>query len=186
VRVFVGIDQALTKAGLCVIVDNVVEVAELIRTPTDLRGPARLTHLRDVIKNLLWPFTGKITYAAIEAQSLGSMGDLDQLGQINGVMQVMLTDLGAPPLLVPPSSLKKFVTGKPNASKDHMMRMSSAEWDYDFVQDDVCDAHGLARFAQECVEQRATTRHRVEAVYALLHPKKRRRRRSKKLALVAV
>jgi hypothetical protein len=177
--VYVGVDQALRKMGVCVLVDDKPVVLERLAPPADMRGPERLCLLRDLLYNCLFPYQGQISAAAMEAQSLGSLGDLDQLGQINGIVQVLLRDfLSAPKRLlqVPPAVLKKFVTSHSGATKDDMMAASSRRWGFDFIQygDDVCDAHGLARMAQEALEARSTLRHEVEAVTTLLRHKTRR------------
>lgn len=176
--VYVGVDQALQRTGLCVLENGQPAVLQLIRPPYDMRGPERLAHIKTVLTNALWPYRERISAAAYEGQSLGSLGDIDQLGNIGGVVALLLADefqlSNARIFKVPPALLKKFVTGRANATKDLMMRTSRQEWGYDFTQDDVCDAHGLARFAAECLEQTATKRHRVEAVYTLLHKKKKR------------
>jgi Holliday junction resolvasome RuvABC endonuclease subunit len=178
VSVYVGVDQALKRTGLCVVESGQATVLQLIKAPYDMKGPERLVHIKTVLINTLWPFRDRITAAAYEGQSLGSLGDIDQLGNIGGVVALILADECALPnsriFKVPPATLKKFVTGRANATKDLMMRTSAAEWGYDFTQDDVCDAHGLARFAAECLEQTATKRHRVEAVFSLLQKKKKR------------
>lgn len=185
--VYVGVDQALRKIGVCVLVDGKPAVMERLVPPTDLRGPARLCELRDLLENTLYPYKGEISAAAMEAQSLGSLGDLDQLGQINGVVQVLLTDFLSSTgriFLVPPAVLKKFVTSHSGASKDDMMSVSARRWGFDFIQygDDICDAHGLARMAQEALEAQSTLRHEVEAVATLLRHKKRRPRRKRLFA----
>ena len=173
--VYIGVDQALRKIGVCVIEDNVPVIRERLAPPGDLRGPERLQLLRTLLVNTLHPYRQRVTAAAMEAQSLGSLGDIDQLGQINGVVQVLLMDLGAVPHLVAPALLKKFVTGHSGASKSDMMRASAARWGYDFVQDDICDAHGLARMAQECHEKQSQVRHEVEAIASLLRKRTHRK-----------
>lgn len=176
--IFVGIDQALNKIGVCVLLGGASVNLHLIRTPRNLRGTERLTFLRDQLQAQLGPYQGQITHAALEAQSLGSLGDIDQLGQINGIVQVVLADLGvAHPLLVPPATLKKFVTGHGNASKSRMMQASIKYWGITIDQDDLCDAHGLARVAEEVQEQRSTIRHQIEATHSLTQPRKKRLRR---------
>lgn len=176
--IFVGIDQALNKIGVCVLLGGVSVSLHLIKTPRHLRGTERLTFLRDQLQAQLSPHQGQITHAALEAQSLGSLGDIDQLGQINGIVQVVLADLGvAHPTLVPPATLKKFVTGHGSASKSRMMQASIKYWGITIEQDDLCDAHGLARVAEEVHEQRSTIRHQVEAAQSLTRPRKKRLRR---------
>jgi Holliday junction resolvasome RuvABC endonuclease subunit len=177
-RFYVGVDQSLRKIGVCVLEGETPVLLRRLTPASDLRGPERLVVLRDLLSNVLTPWRGRIIAAAMEAQSLGSIGDIDQLGQINGVVQVILTDLGAKPYLVPPAVLKKFVTGRSGADKNEMMRTSALRWNFDFTQhgDDVCDAHGLARIALECTEQNSTRRHEIEAAATVLRGRTRRRR----------
>jgi Holliday junction resolvasome RuvABC endonuclease subunit len=175
VAIYVGVDPALRKIGLCVLADGEAVVRRLIRTHQDDRGPQRLAHIRDALWLVLEPYKDQIAGAAVEAQALGALGDIDQLGQVNGVIQVLFEDLGVTPISVPPSSLKKFVANNPQADKSLMMQMAEAVWGVEFVQDDLCDAYGLARFAEECVEQKSTKRHQVEAVFSVLRKKKRKK-----------
>lgn len=172
--IYVGVDPALRKIGLCVLENGEAVVRKLIQTQSDERGPQRLAHIRDALYLALEPYKDRIDGAAVEAQALGALGDIDQLGQVNGVIQVCLTDVGVTPIAVPPSSLKKFVADNPQADKSLMMKMANIVWGVDFVQDDLCDAYGLARFAEECTEQKSTKRHQVEAVFGVLRKKKRK------------
>jgi len=178
VSVYIGVDQALRKTGVCVLEHGQPVVLQLIQPPYDLQGPARLAHIKNTLVNLLWPYKARVVAAAYEGQALGALGDIDQLGNIGGVLALIFAgDFELPNnriFKVPPATLKKFVTGRGNATKDLMMRTSNSEWGYNFTQDDVCDAHGLARFATECVAQVATKRHQIEAVFSLLHKKKKR------------
>ena len=172
---YLGVDQALRKIGVCVLQGSEGVDLKLILPPVDLRGPERLQYLRDALWNYLAPYKGRITKCAMEAQSLGSIGDLDQLGQINGVVQVLLSDLGTTPLLVAPALLKKFVTGQGQATKQAMMTATYRVWDVKITQDDLCDAHGLARIAQEYTEHASTVRAHLEVVHRLMHPRKKTR-----------
>lgn len=184
---YVGVDQALRKIGLCVLDDGDVVHLHLIKPPRTMRGTERLVFLRDQLVDLLRPYQNSITHAALEAQSLGSVGDIDQLGHINGIAQLVLADMGVPePLRVPPASLKKFVSGIAGASKQRMMSATLKTWNIRIDQDDLCDAHGLARFAQEVVEQRSNLRHQVEAVHRLTHSHKKTRTRATNAVPVSV
>lgn len=176
---YVGVDQALRKIGVCILQgegqgDGEVDL-KLILPPTDLRGPARLQYLRDALWNYLSPCKDKIVKCAMEAQSLGSMGDIDQLGHINGVVQVLLSDLGTTPLVVAPALLKKFVTGQGQATKQAMMTATYRVWGVKLTQDDLCDAHGLARIAKEYTENTSTIRAQIEVVHRLTHHRKKTR-----------
>lgn len=181
--IYIGIDQALRKIGVCILRDNVPELV-YIKTPKNLTGTPRLVYLNSALVEVLKPLEGSITHAALEAQSYGSIGDLDQLGQINGIVQLVLSLHGvAEPLKVPPATLKKFVTGNAQATKGLMRQGTQKLWNLDIDQDDLCDAHGLARIAQEYVEDISRIRFQLEALKGLRHGKKRKKR-GKKCTLV--
>jgi Holliday junction resolvasome RuvABC endonuclease subunit len=174
-RLFVGVDQALRKIGLSVICGENVELLQLIVPPKDLRDALRLQYLEDALDHALEPFP-HADGTAMEGQSYGSDGQLDQLGQIGGIVKLrLLKRYGSSPLVVPPSTLKKFVTGNGQATKSMMMRATKVYWDLEVAQDDLCDAHGLARLAAEFYAPQARFRHQVEAVESLRRKKKPKR-----------
>lgn len=155
--------------------DGRVALMKLIIPPSDLRSTIRMQYLREALKHTLEPYA-KADGTAMEGQSYGSSGQLDQLGRIGGIVEVLLADLyGAPPLVVPPAVLKKFVTGNGQANKNLMMRATKVYWDVEVTQDDMCDAHGLARLAAEYYQPQSTLRHQLEAIQSL-HRKPRRKR----------
>lgn len=174
--VFVGVDQALTKMGVVVIQDGTVSQLELIRPPDHLVDTDRLVHLDNCLRAILAPLP-PVTQACLEGQSYNSTGQTDQLGQIAGVVKVALHEASLrSPVAVPPATLKKFVTGRGAADKAQMMRATSKKWGIEITQDDICDAHGLARIAEQLHCLTTTTRHEAEAIISLTQPKKRRRR----------
>lgn len=171
---YVGIDQALRKIGVCVLANEKVHLA-FIKPPPNLRKTRRLTALRDALQQYLEPWKGQLAHAALEAQALGSCGDLDQLGHINGIVQIVLADMGVKePLTVPPALLKKFVAGNGQARKDHMISSTKQLWNLVIEQDDLCDAHGLARIAKEFIEKKSPYRYQIEVIHRLRVGKKKR------------
>lgn len=56
-----------------------------------------------------------------------------------------------PYIEVPPTSLKKFVTGKGNAKKDLMLLGVYKMWDFDTESDNEADAYGLAQFGRAII-----------------------------------
>ncbi|MGD9209729.1 MAG: crossover junction endodeoxyribonuclease RuvC [Desulfobacteraceae bacterium] len=174
---FVGVDQALRKTGVCVIEENNIILLERIVPPKNMSGSDRLLFLRNELQSLLLPFKERIIHASMEAQSLGSIGAIDQLGQISGVVQVVLKDMDTPHFFkVPPTLLKKFVTNNGQASKKQMMDVSKKLWGINFTNDDLCDAHGLARISEEFITRKSSIRHQVEVVTRLLHTRKKKHR----------
>lgn len=172
-KLFVGVDQALRKIGLAVIGGGHVGCLRLIIPPADLRDALRLNYLSESLEHALEPYDN-VACAAIEGQSYGSEGQIDQLGQVAGVVKLMLLRrYSIVPVVVPPATLKKFVTGNGQADKSAMMRATKVYWDLEVDQDDLCDAHGLAQIASEFYSPQSTHRHQVEAVASLRRKNKR-------------
>ncbi len=76
------------------------------------------------------------------------------LGELSGVVKVWLarTCLIAP-LKVPPTSLKKYVTGKGTGiQKNQMLLATFRAWGVEFTDDNAADAYGLARVAAGLAE----------------------------------
>jgi Holliday junction resolvasome RuvABC endonuclease subunit len=53
------------------------------------------------------------------------------------------------PIIVPPTVLKKYVTGKGNASKAQMMEGVAKKWGPQFDNDNLADAYALAQYCKE-------------------------------------
>lgn len=177
-KLFVGVDQALRKIGVSVIRGESVELLRLIVPPHPLRDVVRLAYLEEALNHVLEPFP-TADGIAMEGQSYGSEGQIDQLGQASGIVKVSLFKrYNISPLVVPPATLKKFVTGNGQADKSMMMRATKVYWDLEVDNDDLCDAHGLARVAQEFYAPRSGYRHQVEAVASLRRTRKSKRVKS--------
>lgn len=70
---------------------------------------------------------------------------LAQLAGLNYLVRGMLYEEGIDFLVVAPSSLKKFITGKGNVQKDVMMLETYKQYGLSLLDDNVVDAHALAR-----------------------------------------
>lgn len=84
----------------------------------------------------------------IEGYSFGSMSRaVYQVGEWGGVARLVLYDAWPVPaqtIEIPPSSVKKFVTGKGNADKSQMAIKVYKRWKVDFETSDEVDAFALA------------------------------------------
>ena len=65
------------------------------------------------------------------------------LGMVHGVVRVALAEVGVPFVLVPPATLKKYVTGKGNAKKPDMRMAVYQRFGLDLPDDNQVDAYGL-------------------------------------------
>lgn len=152
----VGLDISLRGPSVCVlggeprgkVGDNqglhVCESA-LIRAGEDLTGPERLS----VVSDALWSWLssrGQCTRGrlyvmegyAFSAQSAHS------IGEIGGCVRKMIWQSGGNLLVIPPSTLKKFLTGKGAGDKNIVMKHVFKRWNFDVDDDNQCDAFGCA------------------------------------------
>ena len=74
----------------------------------------------------------------------------NKLGELGGVVKLTLHSLndignGKDPLIVPPTSLKKYVTGRgTGVQKNQMLLQVFKKWGVEFPDDNAADSYGLA------------------------------------------
>lgn len=74
-------------------------------------------------------------------------GQAFSIGELGGVIKLMLHMNKIPYTDVPPTVLKKFVTGKGTAMKDDIMLHVYKKWGWTAPDNNQADAYGLARMA---------------------------------------
>ena len=86
-----------------------------------------------------------IVDVAMEGYAYGSQM-ANMLGELGGMVKMTLRDFGVYPLIVPPTNLKKYVTGKGNGlSKSQMLLYVFKKWDADITDDNAADSYALAK-----------------------------------------
>lgn len=113
--------------------------------------------------------------AVIEGYSYDSEGRVFQLGEAGGVIRLALVQLEIPYIEVPPSSLKLFVTGDGDASKQHMIDAVSHIYGYETDDDNEADAIGLTMWGVVQLTKRSKRRCELQAIKNLKTPKRRKR-----------
>ena len=175
-RYYVGIDPAKRNVGVAVIAvnqDSIDRKTALVHTSQDTDGVELLIELRSKVSAFVEKTTNHhlITASAIEGASLYSVNRADDLGQVRGVLSLVLADCGLRvPHVIPPTSLKKFATGRGDAKKAHMVAMAVANWGE--LTEDEADAAWLAEFAWALSENRPLTRKQTEAILGIRQEKK--------------
>jgi crossover junction endodeoxyribonuclease RuvC len=89
---------------------------------------------------------------AMESYAHAAKFGRELAGELGGHIKWLLWRAGYTVVLVPPSTLKLFVTGKGNAAKDQVMMAVLKRWGFESPNNDVADSYGLARFAQSLGE----------------------------------
>lgn len=86
--------------------------------PTEAdRGMARLAWIRDEVLFL----AEGTDLVVLEGYSFASRGRQHATGELGGVVRLALWERAVPVVEVPPSSLKKYATGKGNSGKDQVL-----------------------------------------------------------------
>lgn len=103
-----------------------------------LRGTDRLRYIRSAVLGLL--DASDPTLVAIEGYAFARPNQAHQVGELGGVIRVALAELGVPWLAVPPSTVKKYATGKGTADKTAMVVAARERLGYERQQPDEADA----------------------------------------------
>ena len=157
---FVGIDLS-TKTGL-VILDRFGEVITAKEITSKIKtDPERMIDLTEQLLDHLKPND----VIAIEGFSYGSRGRgmSFQFGYGYAV-RIALYMEGIPFLIVTPSQVKKYATGKGNSSKDNMILPIFKKWGFEHDSDNVRDAYVLAQIASATRLKRNLTQFQQEII----------------------
>lgn len=131
----IGIDLSLTSSGI-----SIGGITSQVKCSD--RGVERLCVLRGMFSSIL--SENYITHAIIEGYSFASRNSqAHSIGELGGVIRLLMHDMGIEFVEVPPTSRAKFATGKGNAGKTEVISAISSKTGVVFSgsgADDECDA----------------------------------------------
>jgi crossover junction endodeoxyribonuclease RuvC len=157
---YVGIDPS-TKTGHVILNEEGKPVVCWEITSKIKEDPQRFMDLsNDVLLNL-----APDDVICIEGFSYGSKGKgvSTQYG-IGWLIRAELIRNGYTYIDVPPTSVKKFATGKGNAKKDAMVLPIFKHWGFEHTSDNVRDAYVLAQMAKSMYDTSNLTGYQIEAL----------------------
>lgn len=152
--VFVGIDPSLTGYALTAISGDAQTYASWVYK-SGHRGVDRLIDISIWTSMILGTIADHgrrpIQDVAIEDTVVMSHAAV-ALGELHGQVRVALYhalphSAGKYPLKVPPTTVKKYVTGKGNARKNEVMLGVYKNWGVEFADDNAADSYALARIS---------------------------------------
>lgn len=147
-EIIAGIDLSLTATGLTIVDGSGKIVYEELFNTKQMRGMQRLFFIKSRIQKKLKDHN--VTKVAIESYSFGSKGrSVVSLGELGGVIRMMLFENNYTYFDCPPTSLKAYIAGKGNADKDQMKAAVLAKYGIDYDDDNVCDSFSLSRMLFE-------------------------------------
>lgn len=149
-RNFVGVDISLTGTGVCRLTDQGDEhKVTCIKTPAHKSFTEWFGRIKTITDEVLeYVDSGSIVF--VEGYAFGATGQVFNIAELSGYIKYQLyTGDCTAVIQVPPTSLKKYITGKGNAKKDLMLKEVYKKYNVDFFDDNIADAYALARMAYE-------------------------------------
>lgn len=144
----VGLDLSLTSTGIATTTpESGVPSARVEKTSNKISYPERYNKLLESILREV-PEDKKVIFF-IEGYSFGSFAkssSMSYLIELGGIIKFELWKRGLPYIIVPPSLLKKFITGKGNAKKEDIKLHIYKKYGKEFSVSDAADAYGLIEF----------------------------------------
>lgn len=123
----------------------------------------------------------------VEGYAFGAMNQREALGEWGGQVRRIAYERGWRLLIVPPTTLKKYVTGKGVAEKDMMMLEVLDRWGYKPTDNNDADAYALGRLGVEYLgwERGEPTTKRVAELFAVTpkQPKTEKKKAQKQKGL---
>lgn len=91
----------------------------------------------------------------VEGYAMGARNGREVLGEWGGQIRLFAYRFGWNVLVVPPSSLKKYTTGKGNAEKETVMLEVFKRWAYSSTDNNDADAYALMRLGADWLRWKA-------------------------------
>jgi Holliday junction resolvasome RuvABC endonuclease subunit len=138
-----ALDLSLTSTGYC----HDGETGVITPKTT---GAERLSDIQRKVASLALNFS--INTVVMEGYSFASRhSQAHSIGELGGVIRLLLFEMGIPYVIIPPTCRAKFATGKGNASKNEVVSSISAKTGIVWSNpggDDKCDAWILEEMAK--------------------------------------
>jgi Holliday junction resolvasome RuvABC endonuclease subunit len=113
------------------------------------RGMPRLRHIRNSVRDML----GGVDLVVIEGYSYRSKGSaVINIGELGGVVRLMLYESKVRVVEVPPASLKLYATGKGNAPKDLVLVECVKRLGYTGADNNIADAMWMRAMALDAFD----------------------------------
>lgn len=155
----VGIDPSLTGTGLIVMYENgKFEASRHTSAPTDGKAASRMERYKDLTSKIIRALPpSPPCLIAIEGYSFGSKGRACDIAEFGGILRYRLRydafEKFSPRILeVPPSTLKKYTTGRGDADKKAIEEALTRRYNFVPRSSDEADAYALARMAMAYCE----------------------------------
>lgn len=169
-----GIDPSLTGTGLVSLNEEKIEKAILLKSKKNGDTPALelqridnlVSEIRREAKDCFGDRDGIVAIEGLAFMARNTTA-LVQLSALNYFIRKEVSAItGKKFVIVAPSSLKKFVTGRGNAKKSEMFLEIYKRWGETFDDDNLADAFGLAKIAHAVASGsvKGLNKHQIEVI----------------------
>lgn len=141
VPVYMGIDQSYSGFATTILAEDGRYQTRVAKFNNS--GVERLLDIQMYLSGILYR---DITDFAMEGYAYNSKM-ANMLGELGAVVKLAVySEFGIRPLVVPPTSLKKYVTGKgTGVQKNQMLLHVYKKWNVEFKDDNAADSYALAK-----------------------------------------
>jgi len=159
----VGLDLSLNATGLAWAANGHTQT-ETLKPPKGITGLPRLDWICCQVRER----TATVQLVVMEGLSFASKGQmsLERAGLAYAV-RLQLWRLTVPFVTVPPSTLKKFVTGSGKAEKNKMLLEVWRRWHIEAADDNQADAVGLVMIGRALVEPMPLIQAQVDVIHKI-------------------
>lgn len=153
--IVVGCDFGLRKSGVVSLGSDFEILSQnLLRISQDIKGAERLVNIERGFDTIVKEYPQEDLVFFVEGYAYGAKYQRESLAELGGVMRRYLYLNNLQFWIIPPNSLKIFVTGTGRAKKNFMKKCTKDRWGLSFKSDDVCDAYGMSRLGQTVLQVR--------------------------------
>ncbi len=146
---WVGLDQSYSGFGVVKLDSDGDTQTTLWKFPPMDSDGMRLGNINVTLITLFTQLQDQYdeVHVAMEGYANGRTFNREKMGELGGIVKLShATVFGVDPTVLPPTSLKKFVTGKGTASKTDMINAVQSKWSKDVTNNNIADAYGLAEY----------------------------------------
>ncbi len=137
-----GFDLSLTATGWMVLEDGEKLTGGTYKSK--LTGMPRLDDIQSALHDIIQMRPNSTVLAVVEGYAFGGSPKAHSLGELGGVIKLMLWRMRIRTLIVPPTTLKKFVTGSGVGDKGNVMKDIYKHWGVETLDNNASDAAACA------------------------------------------
>jgi len=153
-----GIDLSMTGTGIALLEDGKLVYSETIKSKKEGDTPdAEVRRLMGIVVKVMEHVDVIENLDVVVLEGIAFMAKSTALAQLSGLTYMVrkeMVDRDIQFFVVAPTTLKKFITGKGNSAKDIMMLETYKLYGESILDNNQCDAFGLAHVGEAVLTEK--------------------------------